>query len=161
MTVMAAEAVGSRAAAGEASAARSARRSDGRNAVNTAATYTRSSRQFAAPEMKPYQAIILVEFILAELLVAATPIATRQNQPGLSPYIPRDLIKLLAIGMVYFLLELGAVAGHSWGRFGAWFGGLILLTVGLNEGANVTKDLDLFGLQTKAAAKAQNLPNLA
>src|SRR5215469_4751509 len=53
-----------------------------------------------------YQAVILAEFVAAELLVAATPIATRKNQPGLSPYVPRDLVKLMAIGLVYFILQL-------------------------------------------------------
>ena len=114
-----------------------------------ASSAVRSGRQFAAPEFREYQGIILAEFVLAELLVAATPIATRQNQPGLSPYIPRDMTKLLALGMVYFLLELMAVGGGRMARLGAWFGGLILLAVGLNEGANVAKDLDIFGAQPK------------
>jgi hypothetical protein len=114
----------------------------------------RASRQFKGGEFREYQGIILAEFILAELLVSATPIATRQNMPGLSPYIPRDMTKMLAIGLVYFLLELGAVGGHTMGRFGAWFGGLILLTVGLNEAANITKDLDLFaGFNPKSTSK--------
>lgn len=93
----------------------------------------------------PYQAIILAEFVTAELLVAATPIASRPNQPGLSPYVARDLTKLAAIGLAYFLLELLAVGGPGPARIGAWFGGLILLTVGLNEAANIARDLDIFG----------------
>lgn len=105
----------------------------------------RTGRQFAAPEFRNYQAIILVEFIAAELLVSATPMASRQHKTGLSPYVPRDMIKLLSLGLLYFLLELLAVGGRGPGRFGAWFGGLVLLGVGLNEGANVAKTLDLFG----------------
>lgn len=116
----------------------------------------RTGRQFTAPEFHNYQGIILAEFILAELLVAGTPIATRQEQPGLSPYVPRDMTKLLSIGMVYFLLELMAVGGAKTGRLGAWFGGLVLLGVGLNEGANVAKTLDLFGGIGDAAAKAKD-----
>lgn len=92
-----------------------------------------------------YQAVILAEFVVAELLVAATPIATRKNKPGLSPYVSRDMTKLLAIGLTFFLLELLAVGGPGAGRLGAWLGGLILLTVGLNEAANIAKDLEIFG----------------
>src|SRR5215472_16029063 len=61
-----------------------------------------------APAYHNYQAIVLAEFVAAELLVAATPIASRKNQPGLSPYVPRDLVKLLAIGVSYFILQLFA-----------------------------------------------------
>lgn len=114
----------------------------------------RTGRQFTAPEFRNYQGIILAEFVLAELLVAGTPIATRQGQAGLSPYVPRDMTKLLSLGMVYFLLELLAVGGPKAGRFGAWFGGLILLAVGLNEASSVAKVLDIFGSDssgTKAA----------
>jgi hypothetical protein len=111
----------------------------------------RSREQFRAvqsahgsPRFSNYQGIILAEFVLAELLVAATPIATRKDQAGLSPYVPRDLTKLLSIGMVYFLLQLLAVGGPGPGRLGAWFGGLVLLSVGLNESANIAKDLQIF-----------------
>jgi hypothetical protein len=55
------------------------------------------------------------------------------------------MTKLLALGLVYFLLELMAVGGRGTGRIGAWVGGLVLLTVGLNEGANVAKVLNIFG----------------
>lgn len=106
------------------------------------------------PEFRNYQGIILAEFVAAELLVAATPIATRKNQPGLSPYVPRDLTKLLALGLVYLLLELMAVGGRGAGRFGAWFGALVLLTVGLNEATNLGKVFDVLsgGGGTAAAA---------
>lgn len=103
----------------------------------------------SAPEYRNYQSIILVEFVLAELLVAMTPIATRQNQPGLSPYIPRDMTKLLAIGLFYFLAELAATTGRTAGRAGAWLGLLVLLTVGVNEAANVAKILNIFGESDK------------
>ena len=103
----------------------------------------------------PYQAIILAEFVTAELLVAITPIATRKNQPGLSPYVPRDLTKLAAIGMVFFLLELMAVGGAGTARIGAWVGGLVLLVVGMNQGANVAKDLNIFGMHEKPAKPAK------
>jgi hypothetical protein len=92
--------------------------------------------------------VILAEFVAAELLVALTPIATRPNQPGLSPYVPRDMTKLLAIGLSYFLLQLISTTGRGAGRFGAWFGALILLAVGLNEAASVSKVLNLFAPDT-------------
>ena len=111
----------------------------------------RAGRQFTAPEFSNYQGIILAEFVLAELLVAATPIATRSNQQGLSPYVPRDMTKLLSIGLVYLLLELLAVGNRGAGRIGAWVGALVLLTVGLNEAANIAKDLDVLGGITSKA----------
>lgn len=113
---------------------------------------TRAARQFSSPDFANYQGVILAEFVVAELLVAGTPIATRQNQPGLSPYIPRDMTKMLSIGMVYFLLELMAVGNARWGRIGAWFGGLVLLAVGLGEAASVAKVLDIFGTGLSNAA---------
>lgn len=97
---------------------------------------------------RDYQAVILAEFVAAELLVAVTPIGTRKHVTGISPYLPRDMTKLLAIGVVYFILELAAVGGHAAGRLAAWFGGLVLLTVGLNEAANIAQALDIFGGST-------------
>lgn len=99
-----------------------------------------------------YQAVILAEFVTAELLVALTPIATRPNQPGLSPYVPRDMTKMIAIGLSYFMLQLISTTGRGAGRFGAWFGALILLAVGLNEAASVSKVLNLFAPDTSSAA---------
>lgn len=120
--------------------------------------YGRTGRQFTAPEPRSYQGIILAEFVLAELLVAATPIAARDSTPGLSPYIPRDLTKLLSIGLLYFLLELMSIGGPGWGRAGAWLGGLVLLTVGVNEASNITKDLNLFGSITTPKKTAAPKP---
>lgn len=121
--------------------------------LNRAASYTRAGRQLTSPELRNYQGIILAEFVLAEVLVAATPIATRDSRSGLSPYVPRDLSKLLAIGLLYFLLELMSVGGGTWGRVGAWFGGLVLLGVGLNEGSNIVRDLDILAGIKPAASK--------
>lgn len=97
-----------------------------------------------SPEFRNYQGVILAEFVAAEILVAATPIAARKNEPGLSPYRARDMTKLLAIGLLYFLLELSTIGSAKWSRFAAWFGALILLTVGLNEAANIAKVLNIF-----------------
>lgn len=96
-------------------------------------------RAQAAPSYHNYQAIILAEFVAAEILVAATPMATRENQPGISPYVSRDLVQLMAIGLVYFVLEMVAVGGRGAGRISAWLGALILLTVGLSEAASIAK----------------------
>lgn len=101
-----------------------------------------AQRESGGGKFRPYQAIILAEFVAAELLVSVTPIATRKNQPGLSPYVPRDMTKLLAIGAVFFLLELTSVGGS--GKIGAAAGGIILLVVGMNEAANIAADLDIF-----------------
>jgi hypothetical protein len=95
------------------------------------------------PAYHNYQAIVLAEFVAAELLVAATPIATKKNKPGLSPYVPRDLVKLIALGLVYFTLQLVASGGRGGARFAAWFGALVLLAVGLNEAADLAKVFDV------------------
>jgi hypothetical protein len=103
-----------------------------------------------------YQPVILVEFVAAILLTAASPIATKKNPSGLSPYTGDDMIKLAALTVVYLVLAMLSAAGRGPGRFAAWFGGLILLTVGLAEGASVATTLDLFGLGSATdAAKAK------
>lgn len=99
----------------------------------------RSKGQPGQPVYRNYQAIILAEFVAAELLTASTPIATRKGQPGLSPYVPKDLVQLAAIGFVFLILELIAVGGRGAGRVAAWIGALVLLTVGLSEAANIAK----------------------
>lgn len=95
-----------------------------------------------------YQAIIAAEYVAATLLVALTPIATRQAQPStatgkLSPYVPADMIKLLAIGIVYLILEGLAAGPRGLARFSAWFGFLILIGVGLSEASNIA---DVFNM---------------
>jgi hypothetical protein len=100
-----------------------------------------------------YQPVILAEFVAAVLLVALTPIATKKDTQGLSPYAGTDMIKLAALTVIYLILALLSVKPGP-GRAAAWFGGLILLTVGLGEGANIAKVLDIFGTgkDTEAAA---------
>lgn len=105
-----------------------------------------------APKLTNYQAIIAAEFVLAELLIALTPMTSKKNPTDVSPYVPRDMTKMLAVGVTYFLLELLAVPA-GWGRFCAWFGGLILLAVGVNEASNVAKDIDAFAGITTAVKK--------
>jgi len=104
-----------------------------------------------------YQGVILAEFVAAILLVALTPIAANQKQQtqsgGLSPYAGQDMIKLAAITVVYLILALLSVRPGP-GRFAAWFGGLILLAVGLNEAAHLAQVLDIFGGAETAASSA-------
>ena len=102
-----------------------------------------------------YQPVILAEFVAAVLLVALAPVATRKDKTGISPYEGQDMVKLGAITAVYLILALVSTGGREAGRFAAWFGALILLTVGLAEGANLAQELDLFGAvagKAKAAA---------
>lgn len=95
-------------------------------------------------ELHNYQAIVAAEFVAASLLVALTPMAARKATPSatsgkLSPYVPGDLIQLVAIGIVYLILEGIAAGPRGAGRFAAWFGLLILLTVGVFEGARLAE----------------------
>lgn len=113
-------------------------------------TANRSVKAAAVGQPTDSQKIIAAEFVLAELLIALTPMTSRSNPNGLSPYAPRDMTKMLAVGAVFFLLELLAIPA-GWGRLMAWLGGLLLLTVGLNEAANVARDIDAFaGIKTAA-----------
>jgi hypothetical protein len=91
-----------------------------------------------------YQPVILVEFVACILLTAATPIATRKNEQGLSPYAGKDIVKLSAITIVYLILAAVSVGGRGPGRVAAWFGGLILLADGLYEASNIVRDLRVF-----------------
>jgi len=101
-----------------------------------------------------YQPVILMEFVAAILLTAMTPIATRKDSQGLSPYAGADIVKLSAITLVYLLLAMVSVGGRGAGRMAAWLGGLILLTDGLYEASNIAKDLQIFGGGGKAKPKA-------
>lgn len=93
-----------------------------------------------------YQAVILAEFVAAIVLTAATPIAKKKSTTGgLSPYVAGDMVQIAAITILYFILALVSVGGGSAARFSAWFGGLILLAVGLTEATTIAKTLDVFG----------------
>jgi len=98
-----------------------------------------------------YQAVVLAEFVAAVLLIAATPFAKRQSE-GVSPYEGADLLQIMAVTVVYFLLALVSGANRGAGRFAAWFGALILLTVGLGEAARLAKLLNVFGLSAPASS---------
>jgi hypothetical protein len=100
-----------------------------------------------------YQAVILGEFVAAILLVAATPFAKKETA-GVSPYVGADLLQLVALTLTFFILALISGANRGAGRFAAWFGALILLTVGLAEAARLAKLLNVFGLQSPPPAGA-------
>lgn len=91
-----------------------------------------------------YQTAILSEFLAAVILVAATPFASSKNPDTVSPYEGSDVLKLTALTMVYLILALISSASRGAGRFAALFGLLVLLTVGLNEAANLVAAFDLF-----------------
>jgi len=128
-------------------------------------------------QLHNYQAIIAAEFTAASLLVALTPIASRKataspSSGKLSPYVPGDLIQLVAIGLVYLILEGLAAGPRGAARFAAWFGFLLLLGVGLYEasriadvfkmlaGANVGS-IQLTGAQAPATKGESPIPPLA
>lgn len=92
-----------------------------------------------------YQPVVLMEFVAAMVLVAATPVATGKDKAGLSPYAGKDMVKLVALLLVYLILALMTMGGRGAGRIAAWFGGLILIATGLNEAASVAKVLNVFG----------------
>jgi hypothetical protein len=119
-------------------------------------------RQRAAPKSQKisrtnYQPIILMEFVACILLTAATPIATKKGQQGLSPYAGKDIVKLSAITVTYLILAMLSVGGRGPGRLAAWFGGLILLADGLYEAGNIVRDLRLVS-GAGAAVPAQGAP---
>jgi len=91
-----------------------------------------------------YQPIILLEYVACLVLTAATPVATKKSQDGLSPYAGKDMVKLAAITVLFFILAAASVGGRGPGRVAAWFGGLILITDGMLEGANLAKTFALF-----------------
>ena|SRR5271166_4291122 len=95
-------------------------------------------------ERQNYQTIILMEYVGCLLLTSITPIATKKQADGLSPYAGRDMIKLGSITLLYFILAVLSVGGRGPGRFAAWFGGLILIVDGMLEASNLAKDFGLF-----------------
>jgi hypothetical protein len=89
------------------------------------------------PGQHSYQPVILAEFIVAVLIVATGPIAKggtpeAQTKGSPSPYSTNTLKQLIAIGGVYFVLALLAASQRA-GRMAAWFGGLVLVALGLAE----------------------------
>lgn len=128
-------------------------------------------------QLHNYQAIIAAEFVAASLLVALTPMASRKATPSatsgkLSPYVPGDLIQLVAIGIVYLILEGLAAGPRGLARFSAWFGFLLLLGVGLFEASRIAElfkmlagggvsPIKLTGAQAPATKGETPIPPLA
>lgn len=101
-----------------------------------------------------YQSIILAEFIGTLLLTVLTPIAKDDAKEGLSPYAGADMVKLASMVLLFFLLAVVSAAGPSAARLCAWLGGLVLITDGLYEASNLSKDLSLFTGKLNKAANA-------
>ena len=84
---------------------------------------------------RQYQGVIVAEFAVAVLIVALAPIARGKapsdTSASPSPYGVDDVKQLVGIGAVYFVLAL--LSSGKWGRFSAYFGGLILLAIGLAQ----------------------------
>jgi hypothetical protein len=89
------------------------------------------------PGSHSYQPVILAEFVVAVVVVATGPLAKggtpeAQTKGSPSPYSVNTLKQLVAIGGVYFVLALLASSRRA-GRMAAWFGGLVLVGLGLAE----------------------------
>jgi hypothetical protein len=89
------------------------------------------------PGSHSYQPVILAEFVVAVVVVATGPIAKggtpeAQTKGSPSPYSVNTLKQLVAIGGVYFVLAILASSRRA-GRYAAWFGGLVLIVLGLAE----------------------------
>jgi len=136
MTVLIPEVAESAEGAG-AAAGGAARRRAGQaaQAYGSQAAYVgRSAR--VIPGDRSYQPVILAEFLIAVVIVAAVPIASggspaaqAKNSP--SPYDTGDLRQLVAVGAVYFILSL--VSSGNRGRIAAWLGGLVVIGLGLSK----------------------------
>lgn len=106
-----------------------------------------------------YQAVVLGEFVLAVLAVAFPPIV-RKNTAAVSPYSGLDMIQLAAITILYFFLAVLAGTGGERARFSAWFGGLIMLGVGLGETANLTSIVKANNAAAQAASQPATNPTV-
>lgn len=140
--------------AGEAAESLTARQQAARaarsQARSAAAGYGRQARTVAGgATLTPssYQGVILAEFLAAVTIIAVLPVVSggspaAQAKGSVSPYDTGDLKQVVAVGAVYFILALAATGNR--GRLSAWFGGLVLLGLGLAK---------VSGGQLKAAAR--------
>ena len=112
-------------------------------------------RQYNAHVTTNYERVIVAEFVIAVLLVAVAPF-TRKAKSGISPYYGQDMVQIVAIMAAYFILGLVAQAGGSTARISAWFGGLLLLGIGLGEAAYLAKEFQLFGASTSSPSNTSN-----
>ena len=116
---------------------------------------------------RQYQGVILAEFLVAVLIVGVAPLArgkaAQDSSSGPSPYGPDDIKQLAAIGVTYFVLALLSSGKH--GRMAAWFGGLILVAIGLSETTSGGLPA-IFGIfqpssQSAGATPSDQFPGLA
>jgi hypothetical protein len=113
-------------------------------AAGTAGTAAKAVVPTQPVQRGHYQTVILMEFIACILLTAATPIASKKNPDGLSPYKGADMVKLGAITFLFFILAAVSSGGGGPARVAMWFGGLILIGDGMYEASNLAKDFALF-----------------
>jgi hypothetical protein len=104
--------------------------------------------------------VILAEFLVAVVVVATGPLAKggtpeAQAKGSPSPYSVNTIKQLLAIGGVYFVLAILASSRRA-GRLSAWFGGLVLLGLGLTEylSGDLQAVFGVFGPSSGAASGA-------
>jgi hypothetical protein len=112
----------------------------------------RSATRARIPGGRNYQPVILAEFLVAVVVVALAPVAkggsdTSKAKGSPSPYDTSTLKQILLIGVVYFILALLS-SGKNLGRVSAWFGGLVLVGVGVQQTVNggFAAVLKMFGL---------------
>jgi hypothetical protein len=112
----------------------------------------RGAARARVPGGRNYQPVILAEFLVAVVVVALAPIAkggsdTSKAKGSPSPYDTSTLKQILLIGVVYFILALLS-SGKNLGRVAAWFGGLVLVGVGIQQTVNggFAAVLKMFGL---------------
>ena len=115
------------------------------------------------PGSHSYQPVILAEFLVAVVVVAVGPIAKggsaeSQAKGSPSPYSVNTLKQLVAIGGVYFVLAILASSRRA-GRYSAWFGGLVLIALGLGEvsSGNLQSFFKVFGPGAPADAAPAGL----
>jgi hypothetical protein len=100
----------------------------------------RSAARARIPGGRNYQPVILAEFLVAIVVVALAPVAkggsdTAKAKGSPSPYDTSTLKQILLIGVVYFVLAIVS-SGKQGGRFAAWFGGLVLVGIGVQQTTN-------------------------
>jgi hypothetical protein len=112
----------------------------------------RGASRARIPGGRNYQPVILAEFLVAIVVVALAPVAkggsdTSKAKGSPSPYDTSTLKQILLIGIVYFILALLS-SGKNLGRVSAWFGGLVLVGIGVQQTVNggFAAVLRMFGL---------------
>ena len=105
---------------------------------------SRNRPQIISGRGSNYKAVILGELLLAVIVVTITPLS-RKNKGQVSPFGGQDLIQFAALLAVYLILAIIAGTNDKAARLAAWFGGLILLSIGLAETSALVNTLAIFG----------------